>query len=568
MSVTDFIINDEKSPLHGGPEQQKTVGHLGCFRVGICLFLVDLCKRFTFFEVVCNMIPFCIGKLRYYTHQAATLNLCFLGASVLTPVFMGWLADNYCGRNKLVCISLSLHFLGTALLSMLAFPLEDFYGGIYPIVSNTPTEEQAALFHIALLTLCLGTGGIRAIVCPSDPCGLQKQEWKKLVFFDWASWSMNLKAAVVFLGISCIQHVDTGALVVLLPSLSLFTALLILYLRHCDLLYQPEKHCSLLTVSKMFVTSLKTCCLPYCHLGRNGTTWLGHAVEKRGGCRSELREEEIEIVFSTLLPFFGFQIIHRMCLMQIPSGYYLQSMNSNRNLGGFPVPIALMNAISILPLLILPPFMDCFSHRLLSSMRDGPFLSACIIAGNICAASSVAVAGFLEIYRKLFQEQSSSGQLLSVSPMACICLVPQYVLLGVSEALVSPAVSMVTQRVIPSTFRGTSMNFLSLFHGSACFAGALLVELVYLISEGNWFPNTLNKGNLESFFFILASLTLLNILGLWRASQRYYNLNHFNAQHIHGSNCEETLLLSEKSLKFYGSTQKTASSIDLWETAL
>ncbi|EDL10587.1 RIKEN cDNA 9830102E05, isoform CRA_a, partial [Mus musculus] len=133
------------------------------------------------------------------------------------------------------------------------------------------------------------------------------------------------------------------------------------------------------------------------------------------------------------------QILYRTCLLQIPSGYYLQTMNSNRNWGGFSLPIALMNAISLLPLLILPPFMDYFSNCLLPSKRDGPFLSACMIAGNICAASSVAMAGFLEIYRKLAREQSPSGKLFSVSSMACVCLVPQYVLLGVSEVLVNPA---------------------------------------------------------------------------------------------------------------------------------
>ncbi|VCW97243.1 unnamed protein product [Gulo gulo] len=89
-----------------------------------------------------------------------------------------------------------------------------------------------------------------------------------------------------------------------------------------------------------------------------------------------------------------------------------------------------------------------------------------------------------------------------------------------------------------------------------------------LFQTGNWFPNTLNKGNLESFFFFLASLTLLNVLGFWSVSQRYCNLNHFNAQNISGSNLEETLLLHEKSLKFYGSTREFSSSIHLWETAL
>lgn len=125
MFVTGFIINDEKAPLplHGGPERPKTVGHLGCFRVGICSLLVELCERFTFFEVVCNMIPFCTRRLGCYNHQAAILNLCFIGASVLTPVFMGWLSDSkYLGRNKLVYIAVFLHFLGEC-------PLLTVFGG-------------------------------------------------------------------------------------------------------------------------------------------------------------------------------------------------------------------------------------------------------------------------------------------------------------------------------------------------------------------------------------------------------------------------------------------------------
>ncbi|XP_017177096.1 solute carrier family 15 member 5 isoform X1 [Mus musculus] len=397
---------------------------------------------------------------------------------------------------------------------MLAFPAENFYRGAYPVFNNTSVEEQAGLFHVALLTLCLGTGGIRAVVCPPDMCGSQERESKKpMPFCNWASWSANLNAAVVFLGISSIQPLGSGALGILLPSLSVFTALVTLYLKHCDLIYRPENRCSLLTIARAFVRALKTRCLPYCHFGRDGSSWLDHAMEKQGGHHSELQEEDTRNI-SALLPLFSFQILYRTCLLQIPSGYYLQTMNSNRNWGGFSLPIALMNAISLLPLLILPPFMDYFSNCLLPSKRDGPFLSACMIAGNICAASSVAMAGFLEIYRKLAREQSPSGKLFSVSSMACVCLVPQYVLLGVSEVLVNPAVSMVTHRVIP----GASMAFLTLSHGSACFAGAMLIKLLYLISEGNWFPNTLDKGNLENFFFVLASLMLLNILGLWRAS--------------------------------------------------
>ncbi|XP_044082807.1 solute carrier family 15 member 5 [Neovison vison] len=578
MSVIDFKTTDAKVSLHHSCEKEKTQRHTGYFsstyavkkiRVGICLLLVEMCERFTFFEVVCNMIPFCTVKLGYPNYQAAILNLCFIGTSIISPMFAGWLADVCLGRNKLVCACLCLHFLGTALLSVVAFPLGDFYIGTHHMINHIPKKEQKRLFYLALLAICLGTGGLRAIVCPPGAYSLKEHgSQEQMSFFNWFCWIVNLKATVVFLGISYIQHSGPGALVLLIPFMSTLMALITLHMMHCDLIYQPEKCCSLLTTFGVFINALKICCLRYCHLAGDGTSWLDHAKKKNGGCYSELHVEDTKFFF-TLLPLFIFQLLYRICIMQIPSGYYVQTMNSNRNLDGFILPVAVMNVISTLPLLILAPCMEYLSTFLFPSKRDGSFLWPCIIAGNLSAALSVMVAGFFEIHRKHFPpvEQPLSGKVVTVSSMPCFHLALQYVLLGVAETLVSPAFSVI-YRFVPNTIRGTSMNFLTLFNGFGCFMGALLVEMVYVISEGNWFPNTLNKGNLESFFFFLASLTLLNVLGFWSFSQRYCNLNHFNAQNISGSNLEETLLLHEKSLKFYGSTQDFSSSIHLWETAL
>lgn len=78
----------------------------------VCVLLVELCERFTFFGIVCNMILFCTAKLGYHSHQAAMVNMCFVGTSMLTPVLVGWLAEYLVGRIKLVCICMFLHFLG------------------------------------------------------------------------------------------------------------------------------------------------------------------------------------------------------------------------------------------------------------------------------------------------------------------------------------------------------------------------------------------------------------------------------------------------------------------------
>lgn len=57
--------------------------------------------------------------------------------------------------------------------------------------------------------------------------------------------------------------------------------------------------------------------------------------------------------------------------IQIPSGYYLQTMNSNLNFSGFVLPIAAMNVISIVPLLILVPILECINSCLFSSKESG-----------------------------------------------------------------------------------------------------------------------------------------------------------------------------------------------------
>uniref|UniRef100_F7FGF9 Solute carrier family 15 member 5 n=2 Tax=Monodelphis domestica TaxID=13616 RepID=F7FGF9_MONDO len=380
---------------------------------------------------------------------------------------------------------------------------------------------------------------------------------------------MNLNAVIAFLGICYIQQSVARNFVFLIPFMSMLMALITIHMVHSELIYQPEKGGSLLTIFGVFFNALKMNCLKYNQLSPEVSSWLDWAKENNGGWYSELQVENTKSFFR-IFPLFGFQLLYRVCVMQIPSGYYLQTMNSNLNFNGFLLPIAAMNVISIIPLLILAPFLECISTCLFPLKRGGPPLSICIIAGNLSAALSVMGAGFSEIHRKNFPfvEQILSGKILPVSSMPCLQLAPQYILLGVAEALVNPAYSTISHKLVPRRVQGISMNFLALFNGFGCFVGALMVKVAYTTSEGNWFPNALNKGNLENSFFFLASLMLLNILGFWRISHRYYNLDQFYNQRIRRHHLEETFLQHDQYLKYYDSVMEFSSTIDPWETTL
>lgn len=61
-----------------------------------------------------------------------------------------------------------------------------------------------------------------------------------------------------------------------------------------------------------------------------------------------------------------------MRFRQIPSGFYIQAMNSNLHLNDLLLPIGIMNVISILPLLLLVPSIELVTACCLSTEKTPP----------------------------------------------------------------------------------------------------------------------------------------------------------------------------------------------------
>ncbi|OCT87950.1 solute carrier family 15 member 5 [Xenopus laevis] len=538
--------------------------------VVICRLLVELCERFTFFGTVCNMILFCTIKLSYRNHEAAIVNLCFVGISTLSPVLIGWMCENCTQRSRVIYTCAFLHFVGTALLPVVAFPFEDFYIDVHHIAHTLAKREQSLLFYTGLLMAAIGTGGIRAIICPLSAYSLQGYDWRKFMsFFNWFYWLVNLNSLVVFMGISYIQQSVAKNLGFLIPFMSVVMALITIHMVRNDLLYQPRKGGSLLVTLGVFTNAVRMCCTNYHHLGGRVNMWLDCAKENNGGWYSESHVENTKALVR-LFPLFSFQLLYRICIMQTSSGYFIQTMNSNLNFYGFLLPIAAMTIISIIPQLILAPCFEGLNSRFFSKLGYGLTPSSYIICGHLCAAVSLLVAGIYELHRNSFPlvEQTLSGTVLLVSSMPCYQLAPQYVLLGIAEALVLPCCSVITVRLVPGQLRGIAMHFLSLFNAAGCFMGALVAGVAFLASEGNWYPAFLPMGHLERFYFFLGTLGLLNTLCFWKISHRYNDLDQEMELGFRRSRLEEKLIQHERSLKFYESVLDWTYPFSPMETAV
>lgn len=158
---------------------------------------------------------------------------------------------------------------------------------------------------------------------------------------------------------------------------------------------------SLLTTLGVFLNSLKMCCLHRRHLSGDVASWLDRAKENNGGHYTETHVENVKIL-AKLFPLYGLQLLYRVCItqaghwgylgyatritsllkcffLQIPSGYYIQTMNSNLHLNDLLLPIGVMNVISILPLLLLAPLMELVSTCYFS-MEKTPLVPSKVIS--------------------------------------------------------------------------------------------------------------------------------------------------------------------------------------------
>lgn len=89
---------------------------------------------------------------------------------------------------SILCFQMFLFLsAGTALLPVVTFPFEDFFIDKHYVLHTLAKKKQEALFYIALLATCLGSGGIRAIVCPLSVYNPDEHRPKELLsFFNWS----------------------------------------------------------------------------------------------------------------------------------------------------------------------------------------------------------------------------------------------------------------------------------------------------------------------------------------------------------------------------------------------
>ncbi|KAG9145903.1 hypothetical protein Leryth_019579 [Lithospermum erythrorhizon] len=142
--------------------------------------------------------------------------------------------------------------------------------------------------------------------------------------------------------------------------------------------------------------------------------------------------------------------------------------------------------------------------------------------GMVICSVSMIIAGFVEFKRLEIA-------LLNAVPMSFWWLLPQYILFGISNVFTLIGLQELFYDQVPCELKGIGLSlFLSIF-GTGCFISSFLISIIQDFTSkggnGGWFPDNLNQGHLDYFYWLLAEINSLGfvIYVTYAQSFKYYN---------------------------------------------
>ncbi|EPS65056.1 hypothetical protein M569_09720, partial [Genlisea aurea] len=504
---------------------------------------------FTGVEV--NLVLFLKLVLRHSNAQAANTFATWMGTLNICTLLGAFLSDSYLGRFQTCVLFQTVLVLGLVLLSLTAqvFMLKPGGCGRTGRVCDEPSRLRAGSFYLSIYLLALGSGAVEPALA-SLGSDQSETEDEKTAFFSYYYVALNLGSMVAETVLVYVEGsgrwvlafwISTGcavsALVFLLggvskyrriePSgnpVSRFCQVFVACVRKRNLeapssgaeLHEsdpdgrqqrlPHTHdfkrldrAAMMTPSEKTMLSLK---------GQTPSPWHLCTVTQ---------VEEVKCVLR-LIPIWLCIIVASVAFAQVLSLFVEQGTTMNTKIRSFEIPPASM---IIFDIITISTFIICYK-KILSRKRqiESPSELQRIGVGMAVSILAMIVAGLVERNRLKHADRGEETSSLSI-----FWQVPQYVLVGISEALINVAQwEFFTSQIsdgLKSLGLGLSMSSTAL--GS--YLCSIIVSLVMKVSSRNgkagWIPPNLNEGHLDRFFFLSGALIACDLVLFVACAKRF-----------------------------------------------
>ncbi|KAJ3670345.1 hypothetical protein LUZ60_010669 [Juncus effusus] len=237
--------------------------------------------------------------------------------------------------------------------------------------------------------------------------------------------------------------------------------------------------------------------------------------------------EELKILVR-MIPILVTVMINSVVTVQISTTFVEQGMVMKKSIGSFIIPPASLSSFEVVTGLVGIPLYDFFlipiARRFTANDRGISPLQR-ISVGLFLSTLSMVSAAMVESKRlEIAKEYDLIHQNVEV-PMSIIWLLPQYVLFGAGEVFWHVGYMEFFYDQAPDAMRSICLSFWLAMVSLGNYLTSFLLTIIALVTttEGcpGWIPSNLNEGHLDRFFWLLAGLSLSNIMLFVCCAARY-----------------------------------------------
>ncbi|XP_044969165.1 protein NRT1/ PTR FAMILY 2.11-like [Hordeum vulgare subsp. vulgare] len=521
-----------------------------------------------------NLLVYLTAVYHMKSVNAATLLNFFTGSCNLATVLGAFVSDTYVGRYTTLAAATIASFIGMVLLTLTA-ALHSLHppACISKGQCESPIPSQLAVLLLSFFFLVIGAGGIRPcnLAFGADQFDPHTADGRRGMtsFFNWyyftytiammvsatviiylqsdVSWALGLAVPAVLMGLSCaVFFMGTRLYVRISPEGSPFTSftqVVVAALRKRHLrpdrntaeLFDPPHRSKL--VSKLAYT--------------DQFTWLDKAamettedvacsngktlVDPWRLCTMQ-QVEEVKCL-ARVIPVWSSGIVYFVVITQLGTYIVFQAAQTDRrisNSASFEIPQGSFVVFQMLALTLWIPVYDRLVVPALQRFTKRE--------GGITQLERIGVGLVLSVVTMLVSAAVEHRRRRTAAMMSCFWLVPQQLLVGLSEAFTVVGLTEFYYRQFPENMKSVAGALFFLGVAVASFASGLMVTVVHRVTRRrdgrpDWLAQDLDEGRVDLFYLVTAAIAAANLV-YFVACARWYRFKKSDGDVNAGNDAE------------------------------
>ncbi|CAL4932632.1 unnamed protein product [Urochloa decumbens] len=553
QAVGSEYTSDASVDINNRPALKHCTGN---WRACFLIIGVEFCECLAFFSISTNLVTYLTTVLHESKVTAARNASTWVGASFLAPLFGAFIADTYWGRYWTIAVFLPVYIIAMLILiASASLP-------VLSTCSNLGSNVHRPLVYLGLYLAAIAGGGVKPCTAtfgadqfdPNDPVELAK----KGSFFNWYFFLITTSSLLSGTVIVWLQeNVGWGVGYVIPTVLMLFCFIAFLA---GSRVYRFRKMgvSPIISIFQVVVAAVRN---RHVKLPDNNSFLheltssppeadashkINHTNQFRffdkaaiapsdNKSRAQMSSwrlctmtqvEELKMLLQ-MFPTWASFVIYYAVSAQMQSTLVEQGMFMDNRVGSFAIPPASMSIVDIISVLIWVPVYETVLvplARRFTGNDKGFTMPQRLGIGQALSMLTMVYAALLETRRLDVAEANGlTDQSLPV-PMSILWQLPLYLMHGAANVFGTIGVTEFFYDSAPVTMKSLCAALGQLAVASGSIFNSLVLSLVAVATTHGgapgWIPDNLNEGHLDYFFWMMATLNLLNLTLFVRYSMR------------------------------------------------